>query len=382
MFSAVLLSTGADRSRILKGIALATGRLDLLRQTERLPEDTGLRRMVNTIEADVWLVDFDDPPLAAACARAIQATYPSAAVIGISKDAGPLELPEGLALAATVPYPPEVESLALAVGEALRRVRGDIIEGLFVFLPAKAGSGASTVALNTAVAMAERLKKSVLLIDADLRSGVLAMMLNLKPENSIQSVLRGIYELDAFRWENSVVKTHGIDLLASSGSPVFPLPEWDEYFLLLDFVRSRYAAVVVDLPELVNPATAEIVRRAKLVALVTTPEILSLKLARQRCAELAGWRLEPERLRVVLNRWRDSEIAPHDVESHLQHPVVKVIPNDYRPVREAILTGKRVAPETRLGQAYAEFASEMLGLGPAASAHSLANRFRGLLRGL
>jgi len=378
MFSAVILGADPERARTLKRIALATALLEWVRDVETCLDHYSLLRLLNSLEADVWIVDLSDARRSRECIAAIRGQYPEAAVIGIQASPAcdlPTEFP---GVSSILPYPPGEEVLAHAVDEALHQAKGGMIQRLFVFMPSKAGSGASTVALNTAKAAVDLGRKTILL-DADLRSGVLSLMLKPAPDHSMQEVLRGIADLDSLRWPNYVHKVHGFDLLASNRDPRAPLPSWVEYFLLLNFVKPRYDVLLVDLPELVNPASVEFVHRAELVFLVCTAEVLSLKLAHDRFEDLAGMGMAADRVRVVLNRWVDSELAPRDVEKYLQHPVIKVLPNDYPTVRQAIINGTPVQPATRLGKAISAFTSEMLGLSAPSEDGSLGGKLKRML---
>ena len=108
------------------------------------------------------------------------------------------------------------------------------------------------------------------MIEADLNSGVLAVLLKATFHRSLLDALDKADELDYSSWTHCVVNKLGIDLLLADRSK--PFPSWSSYLHLLQFVKSRYDLIVVDLPEVVNDATAEIVRRSKYIFTVCTPE--------------------------------------------------------------------------------------------------------------
>jgi len=244
----------------------------------------------------------------------------------------------------------------------LRKRQGGQEKGLFCFLPAKAGSGASTIVMNTAAALAREQGKRVLVVDADLRSGVQAVLLGTEPTRSIQSLLAGVEQMDRRRLDELVYQAEGVDYLLSSRSPDAEPPEWSHYFHLLSLIRGRYDAVLVDLPELVNPATYELVRRAERVYVVTTAEVPSLSLARNRCEELARLKLPREVSGVLVNRWQREDPSVEQIAGMVGEQVTRIFPNDYPAVRAAVLEGRPVAARTRLGAAYAEFAGELFGV--------------------
>lgn len=378
MFTVLIVGATPERVRAIREAVVAARQLDPVREVESYPDTYSLARLSSGYDPDLWLVDLSDAGRSLECVARIRESHPHAAIVGVRGETDVCLAPRETGMTAVVRYPPPPEELLRAADEALHLSKGGIIDRLFVFLPAKAGSGASTVVLNAAAALASGWGKTPLLMDCDLRSGVQGLMLNLTPRHSIQDLLPGIAELDTFRWNNSIERVQGFDLLASNRSPTANVPSWSEYFLLLNFVRLRYDCLLVDLPELVNPATVEIVRRAEMVLLVCTPEVLALRLAQQRSAELLKWGVAEGRVRIVLNRWVSSEMAPPDVEQFLHSPVMKVLPNDYRALRQAIVEGSAVPADSKLGRAFYELAAEMIGA--PAQEETLLGKFKGLLR--
>jgi Flp pilus assembly CpaE family ATPase len=127
----------------------------------------------------------------------------------------------------------------------------------------------------------------------------------------------------------------------------------------------------------VNDATVEIVRRAKQVFVVCTPEIPSLALAPQRCQELSTRGISTEKIRVLLNRWQKGEATVEEVEGLLEYPVSAVFGNDYASVSNAARAKAFVKLDTKLGRSFAAFARKLIGAPDLISAPKV-----GFLRGL
>lgn len=359
MFDAVLIGSSFERIVAMKTAALETRRVLISRETHRYPMGEQFTTMLRIVSPDFVLIDLSDPVSARECVLAA-ASLRTIGIIGVG-DPGPFnDLGSVPRMVGTIPFPPEAPELLAAIDEAVHWTRTSPEKNLIAFLPSKAGSGASTVALNTAIGLAQR-RRRVLLIEADLRSGVLADVMNVHPLYSIQHVLQRSADMDHFMIDRAVAQAGGVDFLLSNRDLTAHVPLWADYFRLLDVVRSRYDDVIVDMPELVNPATREIVQRAKLVFNVCTPEILSLRLARQRCMELDEWGVPERRVRIILNRWHQHESRPEDIERQLNRPVAKVIPNDYSSVRSALSAGRAVSATCATGRAFQEFAAELAG---------------------
>jgi Flp pilus assembly CpaE family ATPase len=118
---------------------------------------------------------------------------------------------------------------------------------------------------------------------------------------------------------------------------------------------------LVDLPEVVNDATVEIVRRAKRVFVVCTLETAPLALALQRCHELKSRGIPFGKIRVIVNRWQRGELEAKQVEELLSCPVSAVFGNDYMKVSEAAKRHTFVDPGSKLGRSYAAFARKLAG---------------------
>src|SRR5213079_11740 len=97
----------------------------------------------------------------------------------------------------------------LILTEALIRVRDvldskpaviDCTDHVFSFLPSKAGVGASTVALNAAVALSRLPNANVLLSDFDLNSGMMRFMLKLDNGFCVTDAAEHSFHIDEALW--------------------------------------------------------------------------------------------------------------------------------------------------------------------------------------
>jgi Flp pilus assembly CpaE family ATPase len=86
-----------------------------------------------------------------------------------------------------------------------------------------------------------------------------------------------------------------------------------------------------------------------------------MMLARHRCEELDRLKIEDERVGLIVNRWHRSDPSTEEIGSLVRREVTTVFPNDYPVVRSAIVSGRPVSERSRLGQAFTEFAEDLLG---------------------
>jgi pilus assembly protein CpaE len=253
----------------------------------------------------------------------------------------------------------ELETLAY---EAIHRDRPVESENILAFLPAKAGGGCSTVALNTAGALVNSLGKKVLLIESDTRSGVFSFLLNLEGHLGLRDALEHASDMTPVQWQQHCAEVSGVHLLLANPARRGPLPRWTDYYQLLHFLQKEYDFILVDLPEVINDATAEIVRTARGVMIVCEPEKPSLKLAKQRCTELESCEIAPENIHIVVNRWEHSRITVEEVEEAVERPVFATIPNDYAHVRNAVLKSRLVSVNSPFAKGCVALARKLGGL--------------------
>lgn len=248
-----------------------------------------------------------------------------------------------------------------AIQKAIHHVRRNSLGRLFAFLPAKAGSGSTTVAFNLGMSIAAGLKKKVFVLEADLHSGVMSTFMDTKPKLPLIDVLQNSDHLDYSSWLNSIFSSGSTDFLLADRVKKAPLPSWMHYHQLFQFASQRYDAMIVDLPEVVNEATEEIVQCAQWTFVVCTPELASLTLAELRLQELRAHGASPDRMRIVLNRWHKNDMKAEDVAELLGYPVSFVIRNDYRTINRAISSGRPLGADTDLGRSYLDFGSKLVG---------------------
>jgi cellulose biosynthesis protein BcsQ len=247
------------------------------------------------------------------------------------------------------------EALTLAVANRLSRSHCDLI----TFMPAKAGSGSSTVALNTAAQFAQTQRQPVLMIDADLRSSAVTALVGRTPRDGIELLFDKFDNMSTLDPSRALVHWHGVDLLMSTRSVDAVPPSAGHYFRLLIFAAGRYRTIIVDLPELVNPATVGVVCASHHLFVVCTPELPSLTLAKQRLCELERLTLQDDRIGIVVNRWHRTDPDHESLADMLGKTHIHTLPNDYHAVRKSFAEGAPVG-DSKLASAFEDFAGKLM----------------------
>lgn len=367
MFNAILLAQDDGGCMAVENLATESKQVWFQKTLRRFPQAFELVKIINACIPDLIFLDLDDWESALAAAADIRTLAPKVAIIGFGGgwDSRNEAQCEAAGINELLVSPVTLKKFQDSVDRAIHKVRSTSQENLLAFLPAKAGSGCTTIALNLAGRLADQSRqeglRKILLIEGDLHSGIISELLGVKPMFSVLDVLEHSSQLDYSQWSKYVTSSHGLDLLLSNRKRKPDQPSWANYHHLLDFAATRYDNILVDLPEVINDATVEIVRRAKQVFIVCTPEMASLTLAPQRCQELRSRGIPPEKILVLLNRWRKGEPTAADVEGLLNHGVSSVFGNDYWKVCAAARKHAFVDPSTNLGKSFAAFARKLSG---------------------
>src|ERR1700681_622937 len=175
-------------------------------------------RTAGTTQPDVILLELTESARDLPQAAAIHNHFPDVPLVGLASSDLHLSLSRSANsdLTSFVVWPFSVAQLEQAISNAVHKLHGEIHENLVAFLPGKAGSGASTVALNTARVIAQELKRRVLVIEGDLHSGLLSAMLQVEPKSSIREVLAEAPRIDNFSWQRYVTSAGGVDFLLTN----------------------------------------------------------------------------------------------------------------------------------------------------------------------
>ncbi len=231
----------------------------------------------------------------------------------------------------------------------------------FSFLPSKAGNGASTIALNTSIAMARTPDTRVLLADLDLNSGVLQFLLKLEHRFSVLDAAMRADELDEEVWPELVHTTGNLDLLPAGEFNVGARLEPEQIHHVFDFARRYYKTIVVDLSGNLEQYSIEIMRESKRIFMVCSAEFSSIHLARRKYQLLRTHDLA-DRISLVLNRSESDAMVPTaEIEDMVGIPVSFSFSNDYRGVLDSVFRGKAVEETSKLGRQFTSFARSLLG---------------------
>ena len=212
---------------------------------------------------------------------------------------------------------------------------------IFTFLSAKGGAGATTAAVNTALAL-QQAHGSVVLVDFA-PVGHAQLHLNLRPTFGVPDALQNLHRLDVSLLDGLMTTAKdGLHLLAGPQQPYHSMPTPAELARLFDLLVNHYRYVVIDASSRLDSTTRLLSDLSNAVLMVVQTDVVSLWSAGRIHAFLEEG-TGRNRLRLVLNRYKKIPgFTDEDVEHATRCKVLWKIPNAYHSVSPAIEHGTPV----------------------------------------
>jgi pilus assembly protein CpaE len=306
-------------------------------------------RQIQDQRAEVLIVDIspDNPQRAIKTIELIQANTQQLAIFANGSMQQPTTIVAAMRAGAGEYLDHDAGSEALL--EALTRfssnrtrARGGVGKArVFTFLSAKGGAGATTVAVNTALAL-QQAHGNVVLVDFA-PVGHAQLHLNLRPSFGVADALENLHRLDASLLDGLMTTAKdGLHLLAGPQQPYQSIPTPAELARLFDLLVNHYRYVVVDVSSRLDAATRLLSDLSNAVLMVAQTDVVTLWSASRihTFLEEGGGR---NRLRLVLNRHKKIPgFTDEDIASSTHCKVLWKVPNAFQAVSPAIDNGSPV----------------------------------------
>lgn len=333
------------------------------------PGDTVLRQLLDQ-RAEVVLVNIDpqNPQRAIRTIELIHANIPGVTIFAVGEMNQPTNIVSAMRAGARefLDHASSREALIEAFtrfSASLSRAQRSASKArVLTFLNAKGGAGATTTAVNTAVALQETHGRVVLVDFAPI--GHAALQLNLRPQFTIIDALQNLHRMDGSLLDGLMTPyRNGLHLLAGAQQPHNAVPTASELARLFDLLVNQYHFVVLDCSGRMDGMMQMICDLSNAVLLVTQTDVVSLWSAGRIYAFLqegAG----RDRLRIVINRYKKIPgFTDEDVEKATNCKVLWKVPNNFQLVAPAIDKGSPVAAQGNheIGRSYQGLAAALAG---------------------
>lgn len=167
----------------------------------------------------------------------------------------------------------------------------------------RGGCGATTIACNLALQIAEQTRSHVALLDLHLRGGHAAMTLGVQPVAGLRTALEKPDHVDLLLLDRVAVNVADrLRMIAADESfDADPDPSPAGVNKVLSLLRQRYNIIIVDMPIPPSAAEREALLLARQAMVVLTPDVASLRDANQTRQLISGL-IGPGRAMLVVNR--------------------------------------------------------------------------------
>lgn len=326
--------------------------------------DSSVRRMQEE-NVDVILVDIPQQDVATAihAIELLHAEIPAAAVIAVGDASDPQAIIAAMRAGARefLERPTTATSLLDAFARLHSSHRGpkrsEANGKIFTFVNAKGGSGATTLAVNTALGL-QRQSGGVALVDlAPL--GHAALHLNVMPTFTIGDAVRNSRRLDVDLLEGYMTRCVGdLRLLAGTHEEFSEGAPTEAIARVFDLLITRYRHVIVDastrLDRILRTA-CDLSHTVLLVGLLDVPSLWSVSKVRDYLLNGSAG----AEVGLVLNRFRKLPgFSDAEIESATRTKIVGKIPDQYATVVNAIDRGVPVVDNnhSEIARAFANLA--------------------------
>lgn len=299
---------------------------------------------VKSLEPDIVLMDVNMPKMnGIAATEKISAEHPGTAVIFLSVQGEPEYLRKAMMAGArdfmvkpfsgdelieTIKRVHHMESLRAIPAGARKPVKTHKPQVVTIF-GTKGGVGKTTIAVNTAIQLAQA-KKKVAMVDLDLQFGDISIFLNLSPKRTIAELSQEGNEPDIDLIESYMIPhLSGIKILPAPGRPEYAeLITAQQIENILSVLKGHYDYVIIDTPPTFNDTNLTALDLSSQIFLVLSLDLATIKNVKLSL-ELMQTLHHIGKTKLLLNRAsEDMGIKVNNAEETLDFLIAAQLPSD------------------------------------------------------
>lgn len=256
-----------------------------------------------------------------------------------------------------------VEDIRAKLTNAGKIARGSV----YSFISSKGGLGASTIAVNTAYALAKKKETNVALFDFSLQSGDASVMLDVLPETTVTDLVNNFHRMDASFLSAAMTKAFKrLDFLAAPTSPEAWSDISSEHIsTIIELGKKIYDHVLIDCTSMsVNHSSLEVFEASEKIFVVIDLSVPAIRNAARLCELLDKHQVHSNKVEVIANRFiKGGSLSLPEVEKTLEKRVSWLFPNDFKNVISSINKGiplLKFNPGCPLAKNLAGFAEKLI----------------------
>ncbi|MFT3809930.1 MAG: AAA family ATPase [Micropepsaceae bacterium] len=240
---------------------------------------------------------------------------------------------------------------------------------VFAFVGAKGGAGSSTIAHNFAWTLSGQLNIAATVVDLDLPFGTAGLDFNQDPAQGVVDALIAPERLDDVLLDRLLVKC--AERLHLFAAPAMLDRDYDidaaAFETVLDIVRASSPAVVIDVPHAWTSWSRQTLMGADEIIVTATPDLASLRNAKNIVDHFAASRPHDARPRLILNQVgvvKRPEIPVKDFAEAIGAEPLLVLPFDPQIFGTAANNGQMIGQlnaQSRAAQGFMHIARVLTG---------------------
>jgi pilus assembly protein CpaE len=238
---------------------------------------------------------------------------------------------------------------------------------LIVVMGSKGGVGATTVAVNLGVQLSIHARKRVVILDFARPLGNAHLLLDLHPRFGIRDAVDNLDRLDTHFFEGLLTRHKTkLELLGGALQP----EEWQTIPIsrlerVVNVAQASFEMVLADLGTQFSSDWSSVLHASRMILLVAEANVPSLWTLERRLMALSGFGINPERIRVIINRWHkgDEEVLK-SIERNIKTPVFALLPNNFKKASASVNLGTPLMENhnNALSDRYRQLASQLAGI--------------------
>jgi pilus assembly protein CpaE len=368
--TALLIAPNRELAQLFASTIPQTQAFQILADLKSYPPQQTLDIRVRQLKPNVILLDLaTDPAQALELVRATSAMTPPVLVVGLHTHNDSQAILQSLRAGASefLAAPFDLATQREAISRLRRLVQPEPQQEAeaghtVAFASSKPGSGASTLATQTAFALQKLTGKRVLLADCDLTGGTIGFYLKLSHNYSLIDALQHAEHLDPALWNSLTVNYGGVDILPSPAAPYAGPVDAARLRMLADHARWMYDWVILDLPTVFSRTSLMAVSECDCAFVVSTAELPSLHLTRKALTLVNQLGFPGDRFKILVNRVdKREDISISDMEKLFGCGVHASLPNDYFALHRVVTLGQPLGAEGELGKSIESVAQRLTG---------------------
>ena len=233
---------------------------------------------------------------------------------------------------------------------------------------ASGGVGTTSIAVNTAVALAQHPECSVALVDLDLALGDADVFLDMIPDYTLLDVSQSVSRLDLALLRKSLTKHDtGVYLLPR---PI-QIEESDaitgaDFKKVLSLLKASFTHVILDLSKSYSELDCTGLEQSDHILLVTQLDLPCLRNVVRILTSMERYDNSRDKVKVVVNRagLDGTQISSTKAEETIDREIYARVPNNYVVISECRNNGVPLlqqAPKAAITQSVAQLAARLLG---------------------